>query len=192
MSGACKGTTISVYKENNPGTEVVYSSIKTWKNYQNGIFNGLTEYNDITYGLLHMVQLEEFMNKNHDKSIDLIIERGVTDPLFYYYYNGAKETKEDNEMIKRVVEKENLLLFPDFHNIERILLVQKDKDFIKDYVLKDPCRQETFNNDLDNYLKLQDKYVDFTKKYNHIDNLVVIDNAKDYIKNTLGIEFNKI
>ena len=69
---------------------------------------------------------------------------------------------------------------PDFSKIERILLIQNDKDFIKDVVLKDEYRKKTFNNDPELYLNLQEKYISFTTKYNGIDNIVRIDNAKDF------------
>src|SRR5574344_1615153 len=184
MSGACKGTTISVYKNNNPDVDIVYSSIKSWKNYQFGIFDGMTEYNDITYGILHLVQLREFMDKNHDKQNDLIVERGITDSLFYYYYNDEFTTgigkDEDRLMIEKAVKQEKSLLLPDFYHIERTLLIQNDKDFIEKFVMKDPYRKKTFKNNLDYYLELQDKYVSFTTKYNDIDNIIRIDNAKDY------------
>ena len=56
-------------------------------------------------------------------------------------------------------------------------------------VLQDPYRKRSFNNDPDYYLQLQNSYVDFTTRYNEIDRVINIDNARDYIENTLGQKF---
>lgn len=189
LSGALKGSTIEVEKERNPRIKVMESSIKPWKYYQFGLYNGRTEYNDLTYGILHLVRLREFMD-NNCSSEKLIVERGVTDSLFYYYYNSefpsGKEVSEDPKFINDVVKAERSLLLPDFSKVERILLIQNDKNFIKDVVLKDEYRKKTFNNSPELYLSLQEKYISFTTKYNAIDKIVRIDDAEDYIKQVLN------
>ena len=193
LSGALKGSTIKAEKERNPGIKVMESSIKPWKYYQFGLYNGRTEYNDLTYGILHLVRLREFMDNNCSLE-NLIVERGVTDSLLYYYYNSefpsGKGVSEEPKFINDVVKAEKSLLLPDFSKIERILLIQNDKDFIKDVVLKDEYRKKTFNNDPELYLSLQEKYISFTTKYNAIDRIVRIDDAEDYIKSTLKTTYN--
>ena len=65
LSGALKGSTIAALKKENSNIQIMDSAIKRWKYYQFGIFSGLTEYTDLTYGILHLVRLREFMDKNH-------------------------------------------------------------------------------------------------------------------------------
>lgn len=193
LSGALKGSTIESIKKKQPDLKVMESSIKAWKYYQFGIYNGLTEYNDLTYGILHLVRLREFIEHSQAKD-DVLIERGVTDSLFYYYYNdefsSGKGKAENSEFIEKVVQAEKSVLLPDFSKIERILLVQNDKDFVRDVVLKDEYRKKTFKNDPDLYFQLQEKYVEFTSKYNSIDSIIRIDNAEEYITKTLGEHWN--
>ena len=171
------------------------SAIKPWKYYQNGIFDGLTEYNDLTYGILHLVRLREFMESIKDKTTEVdraIVERGITDPLFYYYYNGERGKGEDRSLIERAVEAEKILLMPDFFEVKKILLIQGDKEFVKDCVLKDEYRKRTFRNDPELYFKMQEKYVEFTSTYNAPDEVIRIDDAKEYITGTLGETWNNI
>lgn len=193
LSGALKGSTIESIKKKQPDLKVMESSIKAWKYYQFGIYNGLTEYNDLTYGILHLVRLREFIEHSQPKD-DVLIERGVTDSLFYYYYNdefsSGKEKVENSEFIEKVVQAERSVLLPDFSKIERILLVQNDKNFVRDVVLKDEYRKKTFKNDPNLYFQLQEKYVEFTSKYNPIDSIIRIDNAEEYITKTLGEHWN--
>lgn len=193
LSGALKGSTIESIKKKQPDLKVMESSIKAWKYYQFGIYNGLTEYNDLTYGILHLVRLREFIEHSQPKD-DVLIERGVTDSLFYYYYNdefsSGKGKVENSEFIEKVVQAERSVLLPDFSKIERILLVQNDKDFVRDIVLKDEYRKKTFKNDPNLYFQLQEKYVEFTSKYNPIDSIIRIDNAEEYITKTLGEHWN--
>ena len=193
MSGSCKGTTISSIVESDPSTIVTNSVIKDWKFYQYGVFKDIADYNDINYGILHLVKLKEFINRNKDNSSNLIVERGITDSIFYYYYNdefNKKVTNESSKIVSNAVMEEDKLLLKDVYNVEKILLVQNDKDFIKNSVFMDPYRNKTFKGSLDYYLELQTKYVQFTTKYNGIDKIVVIDNARDYIENKLGLTWN--
>jgi hypothetical protein len=197
MSGACKGSTISAEllkaTEQSHPKAVMFSAIKNWKYYQFGLFKGLTEYNDFSYSILHLVRLREFMERNHETDNDLIVERGITDSMFYYYHNDEFKTgqtsSEDISLITDAVKQEKLLLSPEFHKVEKILLIQNDKNFVRDIVLQDPYRKKSFNNNPEYYLRLQDSYVNFTTRYNDIDKIVRIDDAKDYIENTLGQKF---
>ncbi len=194
MSGALKGATIKSQITNKEGPYsgcgVMESAIKPWKSYQFGIFDGLTEYNDLTYAILHMVRLREFMEENSSSS-SLLIERGVSDTLFYHYNNDLGGSIQENpSFIEKVIYSETALLLPDFFKIEKILLIQNDRDFVKDVVLSDEYRKRTFNDNPDLYFDLQEKYIDFTTKYNQIDNVVRIDNAREYVVNTLGEIWN--
>lgn len=192
LSGALKGSTIEAVKKKEPGLKVMESSIKTWKYYQFGLYAGLTEYNDLTYGILHLVRLREFMEQNHSED-KLLIERGITDSMFYHYYSDEFPkglVSENPRFVADVVEAEKSLLLPDFSKIERVLLVQNDKDFVRDVVLQEKYRKKTFKGSPDLYFEMQEKYVEFTAKYNAIDKIIRIDNAREYITETLGETWN--
>lgn len=192
-----KGSTIKSIKGKYKQVRVMESAIKSWKYYQFGVFEGMTEYNDITYGILHLVRLREFIESIHDKVGELdkvIVERGITDSLFYYYYNdefaSGNGKSEDPVLIEKAVTAEKTILLPDFVEVKKTLLIQNDKEFIRDYVLKDEYRKRTFKDSVDLFLELQEKYVRFTTTHNAIDNVVRIDNAKSYITETLGEVFH--
>ena len=142
-----------------------------------------------------MVRLREFIH-DHLEDDSVIIERGVTDSLFYYYYNkefqSGQGREEDPNFVMSIIGAENTSLLPDFSNLEKILLIQRDRDFVKDEVLNDPYRKKTFNNDPELYFDLQNMYVEFTQKYNKIDEVIEIKNAKEYITLDLGENWNKI
>lgn len=181
LSGAFKGTTIKSV-ETGP---IMESAIKRWKYYQFGTFEGKTDYHDSTYGILHLVRLKDFLEGTTEQSC--VVERGITDSIFYSIYNTELETTpEDSSFIKACIEEEDKLLSG--ANVQRILLVQKDYDFVRDVVLKEPSRKRTFKDDPDKYMELQDKYVRFTTTYNKIDKIININNAKEYIE-SLGLEY---
>lgn len=192
LSGAMKGATIRSDLKKNKSTDVMYSAIKPWKSYQFGIFNGLIEYNDLNYSILHLVRLRDFIERNlHPNQKDLlIIERGITDSLFYRFYNDEFRLGTGGEVEEKLVEdavkQEELLLLPSFFKITKVLLIQNDEEFVRDVVLKEKYRKRTFKNDPEFYFDQQRKYVEFTKKYNQIDQEIVVNNAEDYIINTLG------
>ena len=178
LSGTFKGTTISALDHD---AKVMKSSIKPWKHYQFGPFKGLVTDNDLTYGILHLVRLEEVF-ENLREGDDLSVERSISDCLFYYSYSDEfeKEGTLTEEKVKELVEEEKKML--EGKEVKRILLIQKDRDFIRDVILKEPTRQKTFKGDVDYYLEMEDRYVEWTNKYNDIDEVIEIDNAKDYIK----------
>lgn len=186
LSGCLKGTTIQVQEA---GASVMNSSIKLWKYYQSGLFQGLLEDNDLVYGILHLTRLKEFLDR--EKGGSLVVERGISDCLFYRTHNDEYcRFHEDSGLITRAVGEE-LSLIPPEYDLEKILLVQKDYSFIRDVVLKDPYRNKTFHGDLRVYVELQEKYVDWTMTYNKIDKVIEIDNAKTYIEDVLGIDYLK-
>lgn len=183
MSGAFKSATIKSRLEKDKSLKVLRSKIKSWKNLENSLFNGLIEYNDLNYALLHLTLLEDKMDELDDKNSGLLVERGVTDMLFY----KTRELKIVNDMwIGFITNYEESLCR---EKPEKILLIQKDRNFIENVILNEPSRREKFPN-VDSYLKEQENYINFTKTYNNITEIIEITNAEDYITNTLGMEFN--
>ena len=183
MSGAFKATTIKKKLEEDKNLKVLWSMIKSWKNLENTLFNGLIEYNDLNYALLHLCLLEEKIDELDDKSSGLLVERGVTDMIFY----KIRDLKVVNDMwVDFITNYEESLCK---EKPKKILLIQNDTKFIENVILNEPSRREKFP-DLDTYLKCQDQYVKFCEKYNEITETIEITNAEDYITNTLGLEFN--
>lgn len=187
MSGAMKSATIDS-KLSKYDLPVMRSKIKSWKKYQTTIFDDLTEYNDLNYGILHLVGLESFLSGlciNEQKGA--IIERGISDSIFYHTINTRfPGSAEDLKVIESAVQEELNLLRG--CKVRKILLVQEDTDFIRDRVLADQYRAGCFK-DVNDYLEKQRKYVRFTEEYNKIDSVVKISNAKDYIEKVLDQKF---
>ena len=190
MSGAMKSATIDS-KLSKCDLPVMRSKIKSWKKYQSTIFDGLTEYNDLNYGILHLVGLESFLSGlciNEQGSA--IIERGISDSIFYHTLRTRfPGSAEDLGVIESAIQEELNLLRG--CKVRKILLVQEDVDFIRDVVLADQYRAGCFKG-VDDYLEKQRKYVRFTEEYNKIDSVVKISTAKDYIEKVLGQKFNVI
>lgn len=184
LSGTFKGTTIK--SQLNPNTIPVWSMIKTWKRLETGTFSGLVSINDLNYALLHLCNLEHTL-KTTDKK-DILVERGVSDMSFYRLnaYRNMSENIDDSWIHKSVEEELRLC---ENYKVHKILLVQNDREFIENVVLSEKTRREVFP-DLDTYLKNQDQYVKFCEKYNSIDEIIVINNAKSYLE-SLGIEYDK-
>lgn len=186
LSGTFKGTTIETLQ--NKDTAVVWSMIKSWKRLETGIYSGQIIYNDLNYAIQHLTLLE-YVLKTTDKK-DILVERGISDMLFYRMkaYEVLGETIDDS-WIRKSVEEE-LRLCGD-HMVQKILLVQNDKDFIRDVILSEPTRSEKFPNGLSDYLKSQDDYIKHTEKYNSISEVITINDAKSYIEGSLGLEFKE-
>lgn len=187
MSGAMKSATIDS-KLSKYDLPVMRSKIKSWKKYQTTIFDGLIEYNDLNYGILHLVGLESFLSGlciNEQESA--IIERGISDSIFYHTLRVRfPGSQKDLETINKAIQEELNLLRG--CKVRKILLVQEDTDFIGNVVLADQYRASCFKG-VDDYLEKQRKYVRFTEEYNKIDEVVKIVNAKDYIEKVLGQKF---
>lgn len=192
LSGTLKTTTISS-RTSNVKTNYYYmpSSIKTWKELENGIFSGKVEVNDLNYAINHLCKLEDCVEHCWAWGIEnLFVERGVTDMLFY---KSQKIALED-EFIKDVVSYENGLTIYNSDcdmdggliKVEKTLLIMEDRDFIIKSINSHPSRQ--LFKDVDDYLAKQKEYVDFTRKYNNIDNTITITSAKNYITG-LGINY---
>ena len=184
MSGAMKGTTIKKLEEDDWKT--MYSAIKRWKAYEFGLFSGLSPGCDLNFGMLHLIRLEDFLESCTAEKI--IIERGITDSMFYYLYSdefGERHSLSD-DVIKKAIKVENDLLKD--YEVQRILLIQKDEGFIRTHVLNEPFRKKTFKDNTKYYLEMQEKYVNHTLKFEKMDEVIEIKNAKDYLE-SLGIEF---
>lgn len=89
--------------------------------------------------------------------------------------------------IARAVEEE-LRIVSGLGDIKKILLVNKDEDFIRDVVLREPHRAQVFPGGVSEYLSEQDKYVSFTGRWNKIDDVREITNAREYIEG-LGLKY---
>lgn len=184
LSGCLKGTTIQATEKD---SLVMPSSIKNWKHYQDGLFNGMMQYDDLVYSILHFVRFEEFIKGGYGK--DLVVERGITDSLFYRVYNDEYvRHKENPDLILESVQTETSLI-PFGYEIEKVLLIQRDIDFVANTVLKDPYRNKTFKGDPELYMDLQNKYIEWTMAYNQINRAIEINDAKTYIEEVLGIKY---
>ena len=67
-------------------------------------------------------------------------------------------------------------------------MIMLDEKFIAEKVLSEKTRADCFQG-VEEYLKKQREYVEFTKKYNNISEEIKINDAKDYLMH-LGVEYN--
>ena len=67
-------------------------------------------------------------------------------------------------------------------------MIMLDEKFIAEKVLSEKTRANCFQG-VEEYLKKQKEYVEFTKKYNNISEEIKITDAREYL-GTLGIEYN--
>lgn len=188
MSGCFKGTTIKATLESKldyNSKVALWSDIKSWKHYEKII--GIKQ-SDLNYAALHLCKLKSFIyDIPFSKNIRIIlVERGVSDIMFYW----SNKHGENEEDIRKVVNEEEILEEQySYYNSEKILLVQKDTNFIRNVILKEPTRAECFPGGVEEYLEKQNKYIDFTNKYNKITNTIIIEDAEKYIKD-LGLTFD--
>ena len=182
LSGCLKGTTIQAREKN---SLILTSSIKSWKYYQDGLFKDQIPYDDLIYSVLHFVRLEEFIKDGYGQ--DLVVERGVTDSIFYRQIKEGKGAQEDS-LVKKAVDTETSLI-PFGYEVEKILLIQRDLDFVRTTILKDPYRRETFKDDPELYMDLQNKYIEWTMTHNKINRAIEINDAKVYIEDVLGLKY---
>lgn len=188
LSGSFKGTTID--QTLRPGDEVLHSGIKQWKFWEKNILSEKNNPNDLNFALLHLSRLMDREYSLIKDSTTFHVERGVTDMVFYWLLNHPTENYET--IIKGLVEEEirvSKFVGGDDIEPEKILLVQKDKEFIEKIVLREKTRSDRFPGGVEDYLKAQDLYVDFTKKYNKISKVIEVTSARDYLKK-LGVKYN--
>jgi hypothetical protein len=147
----------------------------------------MIERNDLNYALLHLCILEHTL-KTTDKN-NTLVERGVSDMSYYRMkmYENIDPSASDLWISKSIEEELSICQGQAVH---KILLVQNDRDWIRDVILSEPTRREVFPGGLDEYLKNQDEYIKFTEKYNSISEVITINNAKSYLE-SLGIEYNE-
>lgn len=185
MSGALKNQTIST--ESPPDYKIMKSAIKPWKSLESGPLHNLIVPGDLNFAALHLIRLKDWRDFCGDK---LIVERGITDFLFFHFrsqqYHPGKTLEMDISLIKNLVEEENRVLNGE---CEKVLLIQRDPNFVVEKVFEDPYRKATFSGDLNLYLRMQEEYIQFTKAWNNITREVVIENAKEYIEETLKQEY---
>lgn len=170
MSGALKGTTIKT----KPGY-VVWSDVKPWKNWRDKYFSD-SPTTDSNFTLLHLMSIKNIPVDLLDRDTPIIIERGVTDSLFYY----SRQNKPLDNTIQELVDLEKSLL-PE-GNIKKTLLVMCDPEFIESKVLSTEITRRQEFPTLNDYITSQEKYVEFTTKWNKIDEVIYINNAYSYIK----------
>lgn len=186
MSGAFKGVTISAVKNASEKEIVeVRSMIKYWKDSSLRIFSTSFQEDHRNYTLLHLCNLKHTV-ENIGEDSEVVIERGVTDSL-YYWLRGKIYGREIEDEIACAVEEE-LRIVSGLGDIKKILLVNKDEDFIRNVILKESHRAQVFPGGVNDYLQQQNKYISFTARWNKIDEVKEIDNARDYIE-SLGLEY---
>lgn len=195
MSGAFKGVTLSAeYVASEADVYEIRSMIKPWKDIMGRIFNTTKTEDHRDYALLHLCTMRNVIEEIDEYSIDsynllektILIERGVTDPL-YYWLRGKVFGQNEEEIIERAVQEE-LDIISGYGDIKKILLVNQDKDFIRDVVLQEPHRSGVFPGGVEQYLKEQEDYISWTARWNNINEVREIKNAREYIEG-LGLEY---
>ena len=204
MSGTFKATTIKSEitkwqndhkpKKNNTtylldkSVDVMWSSIKPWKHYEDILGQ---KQDDLNYANLHLCRLQDYVYDENKHSVNyLLVERGVTDMLYYYYKNN-KSVTPDESWIKSIVREEDFICDQNhLYSPNKILLVQKDIDFIKEVILKEPTRAKEFPGGVQDYLDNQEHYIEFTRSHNNITSEIVIKDAEKYIEQDLGLVYN--
>lgn len=178
LSGTLKSTTINGYFVEERKV-IIRSAIKVWKQKRDLLFPWLKGETNLNYALLHLTRLQEYVYGDYE----FIIERGVTDPLYY-------EQKVNPDMItplviSSAVKQESEILGGE---PQKILMIMLDKDFIKKKTLSEETRAQWFKG-VEDYLEKQKEYVEYTKKYNNITEIIEIKDAESYLKR-FGIEYN--
>ena len=188
LSGTFKGTTIDCSLKS--GDTVLNSGIKQWKYWENSLLGGLNNPSDLNYALLHLSRLKDMKFDLTEDSTTLHVERGVSDMLFYWLLSNPTY-KNSETLIRNLIEEEisvSMVAGGDISEPTKILLVQKDYEFVRDVVLNEPTRRERFLGGVDDYMLSQDRYIEFTKKFNKISEIIEITNARDYLR-SLGLEW---
>lgn len=189
MSGALKEATLKSYIYSDDYK--VYSDTKIIFDLDEKYFNWSSRVNDCHLAMHRLLTLKHLPN---DRSI--VIERGITDNLFCVPNRCIQGLESyDNMDIESLVNLETKFI-EEGRNIAiiRKLLIMKDEDFISNVVLdenKQGRHRKAIYPDLETYMSKQNEYIDFTKKWNKIDEIVVINNARNYIENTLGKKYEE-
>lgn len=188
MSGTLKATTI---KSRYSSYFKVLSETKPYFNIDKRYFNWSARSNNAHICSCRLMILSNYLPTNRD----IVCERGVTDFIFGLPdSNISGMDSYDLIDINGLSELEsNLLCNSNNSPIRKVLLVMKDEDFIINEVLsgKDSYYRKRLYPDLDTYFKKQNEYIDFTCKYNLINEVVPILNARDYIENELNLLYHE-
>lgn len=185
MSGALKATTINNAPRHKKNLKI-WSDIKPYWNYRKTLFPEELPGTDGDFIIQRLLQIQDMIKLSEEGYLpiyDWVIERGVSDMIKCMIDN--KTFSGDDDDIYRIINEEyNLLNSIGYGKPEKILLIMKDEDFIIEKVLEEPNRKRYYP-DLETYLRRQDEYVEFTKKYNNIgdENIINITNAYKYIDN---------
>ena len=155
------------------------SGIKEFRKEWESSFEGFERFlplNDLSFAHLHLYELKKLISEVGDVTYSgsVGIERGITDMLFFWELHGGEHS---DELCTKLVENEAAIL----GNVKKTLLVMKDVSFIRDVILIEPQRQKQFPGGADQYLEIQNTYVEFTKKWNKIDIETVINDASKFI-----------
>lgn len=188
MSGTLKATTI---KSRYSSYFKVLSETKPYFNIDKRYFNWSARSNNAHICSCRLMILSNYLPTNKD----IVCERGVTDFIFGLPdSNISGMDSYDLIDINGLSELEsNLLCNSNNSPIRKVLLVMKDEDFIINEVLsgEDSYYRKRLYPDLDTYFKKQNEYIDFTCKYNLINEVVPILNARDYIENELNLLYHE-
>lgn len=187
LSGTFKETTIK--SKLNIGDDVLWSGIKQWKSWEK-LIEERNNPCDLNLALLHLSRLKDKIYDGRMDETTLYVERGITDMIYYWLQKFP--AKNQDTIITLLVEEElKVLGIAAGGNMEpeKILLVQKDYDFVQEVIFREETRAKCFPGGIKDYINSQDRYVAFTKKYNNISKEVVINNAEEYLKE-LGITWN--
>lgn len=190
MSGAFKETTIKSRLRNELGSDVMWSGIKQWK-YWEELIKRKNGPHHLNLALLHLSRLKDKEYNIAKDNTTLFVERGVSDMLFYWLHS-LPAMSENETIIKNLIEEEirvSKIAAGGEEKPWKVLLIQRDYDFVQNIVLKELTRSECFPGGIKDYINAQDRYISFTKKYNDINEIIEIDNAKEYLKK-LGIEWD--
>jgi hypothetical protein len=184
MSGALKATTI----ENAPRHKddlKIWSDIKPYWNYRKTLFPSELPGTDGDFIIQRLLQIQDMKRLSKSGSLCIynwVIERGVSDMIKCMIDNGTFDESNQEYIYHIINEEYNLLDELGFGKPQKILLVMLDKNFIQDKVLNEPNRKRYYP-DLETYLKKQEEYVNFTKQYNDISEVIEIRDAYNYIDN---------
>lgn len=186
MSGTLKLSSIlSLHSEDFK----VLSDNKDFFKYDEEYFNWSSRVNDCHLAIhrLLMLKADGYLPKDED----IAIERGVTDMVFHVPFRKIEGLRSFYDMdIEGLVklELDTIKSKSGCESVNKILMIMKDEEFIKSKVISDRFRRAVYP-DVETYLKCQEEYIDFTKKWNCINWTIEIKNAKDYIENVLNQKY---
>lgn len=187
ISGTLKRTTMDSGMFNNYFK--VYSDNKLFFELDEMYFNWSARVNDAHLAIHRLLLLS---TKNYlPTNQDIVIERGVTDNLFFVPSRKIPGLESyDNMKINELssIEYDYIINRSGVTKIDKTLLIMEDKEFIENKVLKDRYRRAVLPT-VDDYLRKQEEYIKFTEDHNTITKEIVISNAREYL-NLIGVEYN--